>query len=400
MNSQVRLILIAPYWTEQVEQLIAITKDNFDVSVLTSKIENFQYHADKVEVLQCFGTLSPWEMIKMTPWFLQKQPAVFHFFINYSFSASELMGLSSLISMIKSLPSSQCTYSLSVPQTTWGRLLLKPLFDGSEPLSIWNPSNLISKTLSQTNILTPKSGNSFFTATNSRDRNSSSFDKNGMFNDSEATQKNSSRVDIYDSDSDSYSDSDRLHIQNNPIKLTQNKIWLIPYPVSEWTSQQKKILKVLLHLKPDIQIAIPDWGNYPLRKRHHWRNEFLLYSHQIHIPFRFSWDTIRNSVETIVFAGGFYIPWNEMDLIQLAQNQKTIIIDHEQRKNLEAPWSHADQLWILQKEQLREDLLKFFQSKDSAVRFQNLDLLLQFQDYKSNQLLRAISEKGVKTINV
>jgi hypothetical protein len=101
---------------------------------------------------------------------------------------------------------------------------------------------------------------------------------------------------------------------------------------------------------------------------------------------------VQNS-SVLLLAGGSYLPWNESELIHMAQHRIPIIVDEEQAKSLEAPWKHGDQIWILKKNQVREDLLEFMNKQGASLSYESIESLSYFQDHRSNQLLRAFSEK-------
>jgi hypothetical protein len=178
-----------------------------------------------------------------------------------------------------------------------------------------------------------------------------------------------------------------------PVRTQQNKFWYFPFVIANWSNSQKKILRTILQLNPNTEIAIPNWGNYPLRKRHLWRSDFQKYQENIHLPFNMDFDNLVQNISVLILAGGSYLPWSESELIHLAQHRIPIIIDEDQAQRLEAPWIHGDQIWILSKKQIREDLLMFMDKNQSTLTFESLQNLSYFQDHRSNQLLRAFSEK-------
>jgi hypothetical protein len=329
-----RLVIVAPTWTPILEQLIQTTQDYYDLSILTRKAENLSFFSEKVEVLQYFEELSPWEVLKLSPWILQKTPALYHFILTESHTTKELVALSTLVSIIRSIPRNTFTYSLNCSLDSWSRFLLKPLLENETPLNIWGHNPLIS--------------------------------------------------------SHQHSSTNN-HLM--PVRTQQNKFWYFPFVIANWSNSQKKILRTILQLNPNTEIAIPNWGNYPLRKRHLWRSDFQKYQENIHLPFNMDFDNLVQNISVLILAGGSYLPWSESELIHLAQHRIPIIIDEDQAQRLEAPWIHGDQIWILSKKQIREDLLMFMDKNQSTLTFESLQNLSYFQDHRSNQLLRAFSEK-------
>lgn len=333
--SQYHLVIVAPNWTPMLEQLILTTQDYYEVSVLTKKTESLSFSCEKVEVLQCFEELSPWEVVKLSPWLLQKTPALYHFILSEEHNTKELVALSTLASLIRGLPRNNFSYSLNCYLDSWSRFLLKPLLENQSPVNIW----------SHTPALT-------------------------------ATRQLSS-------------ESNQLI----PAKPQHNNYWYFPYSIATWSNQQNVILKTLLQLHPNLQIAITDWGNHPLRKRHIWRSDFQKDLNRIHLPYHVNIDSLAQNVKVVLLAGGSFLPWNESELIHLAQNRIPIILDEDQVQSLEAPWKHGDQVWILRKNQIREGILEFISLKKQSLTYASLQDLSYFQDHRSNQLLRALSEK-------
>lgn len=333
--SNFRLVIIAPTWTPILEQLIQTTQDYYDLSILTKRAENLTFFSDKVEILQCFEELSPWEVVKLAPWLLQKTPALYHFVLTEEYTTKELMALSTLASLIRGIPRNTYSYSLNCYLDSWSRFLLKPLIENEVPLNIWGHTpSLISShqhTLNSNYLM--------------------------------------------------------------PVKVQQNNYWYFPFAISTWSEPQKIILQTLFQLNSSCQVAIPNWGNYPLRKRHLWRNMFHKYQDNIRIPFSVDFENILQNISVLVLAGGSYLPWNEAELIHLAQHRIPIIIDQEQAKSLEAPWKHGDQIWILKKPHIREGLLEFMNKQNASLTYESIQSLSYFQDHRSNQLLRALSEK-------
>jgi hypothetical protein len=332
--SNFRLVIVAPTWTPILEQLIQTTQDYYDLSVLTKRTENLTFSSEKLEILQCFDELSPWEVLKLTPWLLQKTPALYHFVLTEKYSNKELMALSTLASFIRGIPRNTFSYSLNCYLDSWSRFLLKPLMENETPLNIWGHTPLLnSQKPNQTgNLLIPA----------------------------------------------------RTHLK---------KHWYFPFAISTWSETQKTILRTLLQLNPQIQVAIPEWGDYPLRKRNVWRAEFQNHQGNINMPFMVDFDNLPQNINTLILAGGSYLPWNESELIVTAQLRIPIIMDEDQVEGLEAPWKHGDQIWILNKNRIREGLLEFMNQQDTPLSYESLQKLSYFQDHRSNQLLRAFSEK-------
>jgi hypothetical protein len=333
--SQYHLIIVAPSWTPMLEQMIVTTQDYYEVAVLTKKTDSLSFSSDKVEVLQCFDELSPWEVVKLSPWLLQKTPALYHFILTEKHSTKELVALSTLASLIRSIPRNNFSYSIHCYLDSWSRFLLRPLFENQTPLNIWSHTPLLS--LNRQLI------------------------------------------------------SERNHLI--PAKPQCHNYWLFPFSIASWSIQQNVILKTLLQLDSHVEVAVKDWGDYPVRKRHLWRNDFHENLNRIHLPFQVDLESLAQNTKVILLAGSSFLPWNESEMIHFAQIRIPLIIDEEQAQSLEAPWKHGDQIWILRKNQFREGMLAFISKKAHALSYTSLQELSYFQDHQSNQLLRALSEK-------
>lgn len=342
------LVIIAPLWSSELEELIYITKNSFQLKILTQK-QNFDFEDPFVEVLQCFDTYSPLEMTKLLPWLFQLSAAQFHLILPHSPSPRQLAGIGTIISITKALPQSYLTHS-PWPIKSWAFSLwlkaFQSLFDGSL-LNYGIRKLTLPKTIT------------------SKDPNMASFSperEREVVEDRELTTR---EVNLY------------------------SCLWVFPTQnllEAEWQSFTYALLR---HKQNKLELW--NWESLSVRQKNKMRQQFYLVWDQFQ-PRAPRWDfEAWSSVQFLVLTENHLMVMSEKDLLDLILiHQINLIMDESLLRRMKGPWKEGDTFWLWHPSHLHHENRPWNNSQ-LRLPFTTLSELVAFRDRLSNEVLRSLS---------
>lgn len=320
------LILISPEWDPELEEIIPLTRDYFDLKILTQK-QTLLFNDPFIEILQCFETYSLLELGRLLPWILQQTKPQIHLCLPPHADAKILLGLGSLLSIMQSLPGVKLTHSPWGPQKVYFQIWFKtfgPLFAGCIP----SPGR---RSLSSNVVLHPTSKELL------------------------------------------------------PPKELQQKCWVFPFSDNGgWNSHWDSILALLLEDQTNI-VEFWNWDILSFRQQNIIRARFgeVWWRFRFRSPRRDLQDW--EGVHFLVLIGeGKNLQFSELDLLDLAiQQNLRLIIDAEGREKLQGPWIENLHYWLWNSLQnLKENLLPWTRLPWPS----NAEALLELKRYKDQRL--------------
>lgn len=357
------LVIIAPIWSSELEELIYITKNSFQLKILTQK-QNFDFEDPYVEILQCFDTYSPLEMTKLLPWLFQLSAAQFHLILPQSPSPRQLAGIGTIISITKAIPQSYLTHS-PWPIKSWTFSLwlkaFQSLFDGSL-------LNYGTRRLTLPKTVTAKDSSMSF-----------SFQENSGQTSRESQQHDPSHLrEIIDT----------MDFNTRELNL-YSCLWVFPtqnLSETEWQSFTYAVLR-----NKENRIELWNWEPLSVRQKNKMRQQFYLVWNQFQ-PRSPRWDFEDwASVQFLVLTENHSMAMSEKDLLDLILvHQINIIMDDPLRRRLKGPWKEGDTFWLWQPSLINDEHSPWNNSQ-LRLPFTSIPELVAFRDQLSNEVLRSLS---------
>lgn len=352
------LVFIAPLWCSELEELIQITKNSYQIKILTQK-QNFNFEDPYVEILQCFETYSPFEITKLLPWMLQLSSPQFHLILPNLASPRQLAGIGTIISIAKALPQSYLTHS-PWPIKNWSFSLwlkaFQSLFDNSL-------SNYGTRILSL-----PKSAVSDVS----------------LFKITQVNQDN-----IIDVTSNENVLNNIIYNSNERMVSLYQSLWI--FPTQNLIEKEWQLLIHTLLRRNDNLIELWNWNELPTRKKNKIRQQFY-----------FSWNQFQlrsprldfgdwSQVKFLVLTENSHITMSEKDLLDLTLIHRiNIVMDEAVRCQLKGPWLDGDSFWLWHPSQIENDN-RPWSNPHSLLPFTTINELGTFRDHLSNEILRSLS---------
>lgn len=397
------LIIIAPLWNPELEELIQITKNSFQIKILTQK-QNFDFEDPYIEILQCFDTYSPLEIAKLVPWFLQLSQVQFHLIMPLSPTPRQLAGMGTMISIIKALPQSYLTHS-PWPTKSWTLSLwlkaFQNLFDGSllnhglRRLSL--PKNSRSKNFNSAS--SPLS-----TSTSSPNRSTKTEVNAPRENDGNREPEDSNTITDHgiNLETDQTAETwipfgistdwkiEEIRIENGMRNLNlYTCLWV--FPTQNLLEREWQDLTYALLRQKENRIELWNWEQLSVRQQNKMRQQFYLAWNQFQLhPPRWNFEDWI-SVQFLVLTGNHTIAISEKDLLDLVLiHQIHIIMDEPMRRQLHGPWKENDTYWLWDPERIHQDSQPW-NNPHLRLPFKSLSELVTFRDQLSNEILRSLN---------
>jgi hypothetical protein len=323
------LVFLAPSWTPDLEELILITKESFEVKVLTQK-QNFDFGDAYVEILQCFESYTPTELARLLPWILQLRSPRLHLLLPSNPSARQLAGIGAVLSMIRPLADSILTHS------EWPK--------GGIHFAIWLKAF-------------------------------------GALFDGVIPFYGTRHLSLTENQNTQYLESDSRDLQ------VFSYLWSFPSAKAideQWAPLMKRLLSC-----PQNDLELWNWDRLPIREQNQIRAQFAQVWHrfrphtcrnEIH-----AWD----EVHFLVLIGNQSHHFSETDLLDLVLNlQISLIMDVENRNRLRGPWKDGDNFWLWTP-QLSDNETRPWNDPNRHLPLDSLAELKQFRDQISNEILRS-----------
>lgn len=358
------LVIIAPLWNSELEELIYITKSSFQLKILTQK-QNFDFEDPYVEILQCFDTYSPLEMTKLVPWLFQLSTAQFHLILPHSPSPRQLAGIGTIISITKALPQSYLTHS-PWPLKSWTFSLwlkaFQSLFDGSL-------LNYGTRRLSLPKTVKAKDNSmSYFSHETPTD----------------TSRENQTRDSSYLREA-----VDTMEEFNTRELNLYSCLWIFPTQnllETEWQSFIYALLR-----KKENRIELWNWEELSIRQKNKMRQQFYLAWNQFQ-PHPPRWDFDDwTPVQFLVLTESQAMAMSEKDLLDLILIYKiNIIMDDPLRRQLKGPWQEGDTFWLWEPSLINNEQRPWNNSQ-LRLPFTTLPDLVAFRDQLSNEVLRSLN---------
>lgn len=387
------LVIIAPLWNSELEELIQITKNSFQIKILTQK-QNFDFADPYIEILQCFDTYSPLEMTKLLPWLIQLSAAQFHLIMPPSPSPRQLAGVGTIISIVKALPQSYLTHS-PWPGKSWTLSLwlkaFQSLFDGSlldygmRRLSL--PKTTRIKNYDEMSFSSTSTSSSSSSHTTSEKPEARTPMENDWVTDqvSDGVSENWTTFGIREN-----INIDETSFQNGTKDLNlYSCLWV--FPTQNLLEKEWQDLTYALLRQKENRIELWNWEELPVREQNKMRQQFYLAWNQFQPrPPRWNFED-WTSVQFLVLTGNHTIAISEKDLLDLVLiHQIHIIMDESMRRQLHGPWKQNDTFWLWDPKQSNQDSQPWNNSH-LRLPLKSLSELVAFRDQLSNEVLRSLS---------
>lgn len=321
------LVFIAPSWNAELEELLVVTRESFELKILTER-QDIDFEDPYVEILQCFESYSPIELARLLPWLMQLRSPQFHLILPANTSGRQLAGIGALLSMVRALPNTSITHS-PWPEGNWSfPIWLKAfsnLFDGVLPLS------------GRRTLSLPRP------------------------------------------------------IVNSPVATSKDlgfyrQLWA--FPTFDGVTTFRNTLLQRLLARPENILEFWNWEQLPIRHQNKFRQEFSLRWNQFrsHTP-RLKLDDWTD-VKFLVLVGIKHFPFSESDLIDLVTNHRiSIILDSDNRRQLNGPWKDGDTCWLWYST-LNDDDGRPWNKPYATLPFSTIADLEEYRDRMSNNILR------------
>lgn len=327
------LVFISPEWIPELDELLQITKNSFQIKVLTQK-QNIELVDPYIEILQCFETYSPLELAKLLPWMLQLSAPQFHVLLPENSNPKQLAGIGTIITMARALPQSVITHSPWL-QKGWGFHFWKKAFQ-----------NLFDTTIET-------KGQRFLSL---------------------PTEKK----------------MENFALQNKNVDF-YTCTWIFPVQSLddlEW----KSFIHHLATVKTN-RLEFWNWESLSIRHKNKVRDLYApVWSQFQFCAPRTNFDD-WNSIKFLVLINIKQHQFSESDLLDLAILHKVnIIMDIEMRNRLEGPWKEKDTFWLWHPHFLASEDHPWNNSQQQ-LSFNSINELRVFRDEQSNQILRKFIKK-------
>ncbi len=352
------LVFIAPQWNSELEELIQITKNSYQVKVLTQK-QSIDFSDPYVEVLQCFESFSPLEITRLVPWLIQLSSPQFHLLLSTTTNSRQLAGLGALMSLVRALPQSYLTHS-PWPLKSWSFSLWIKAFQSLFDHSLFNYGN---------HFLTSHSDNASTKTESSREKSNSS--------------ETSALWDTQPSVDGFYGDT-------HPVALYSN-LWVFPTPDVTGTGWQ--VLAHLILRRIENRIELWNWDQLSTRNKNIIRQQYR----QVWSQFKPRSPRWRlndwSQVKFLVLIDDSSLPLGEKDLLDLILlYQINIIMSERIRRQLKGPWKENDTFWMWHPS-FKDHENPPWNNPYSSLPLTSLGELNTFRDQISNEVLRSLSKQ-------